>query len=605
MNNRKVSPKQTVAPVAIPDVQNDLAQMHNYVQGLKKGGERSFSLVATETFVESMRDSGYKSTATAINEILDNAIQARAGRIDVLVGRAPGKEEISEIAVVDDGHGMEPDMIRAAVMWGGTHRAGNREGFGRFGFGLPSAAVSITRRFEVFSKLTGKDWQSVRIELDQVVKGVLTNQDGLVIAPPPESKELPQFVRDQLGGRVLDHGTVVVFEAPDRLTTGFKKAGSFVEKMMEQVGLMYRGVLRACEIYVDTKRVQPIDPLFLDPGARYYDVGNDVFAEGLEPLNIEMKTSKDGSTGMIRLRFSYMPPKFQRNTDGTEHKGRLNVMKDNNAYFIVSRAGRQLDTVWRANFPKGPNIVLQNNDRNWAIELDFDPTLDEEFGVTVNKQQVTLSERAWAVLEDRGIPAIVKGLMARDSKARDDERQSKKAKQDAGPTESERVAAEAKRFQGKAVRQTPEKEQEAVERVNKEAAKVADESKRPTEDVLRDLVEDITKFPYKIKFEQLEGAPMYRAERYGAQFRLYINMRHRFYTDLYEAPGVTQRTKTALELLLFTLGIAEVDAIGDREIFYRSERGEWSRVLDLYLATLEKRQPLDELKTASEAATES
>src|SRR4051812_20795059 len=94
--------KQNSAQVLVPDVQQDLALMHTYVEGLRKGGERNFPLVATQTFVESMRDSGYKSTATAINELLDNAVQARASRIDVVVARVPGKEEIAAIAVLDD-----------------------------------------------------------------------------------------------------------------------------------------------------------------------------------------------------------------------------------------------------------------------------------------------------------------------------------------------------------------------------------------------------------------------------------------------------------------------------------------------------------------------
>lgn len=593
--------KQGSAQVLVPDVDQDLARMHNYVENLRKGGDRNFPLVATQTFVESMRDSGYKSTGTAINELIDNSIQAHAARVDIVVQRVPGKEEIAAIAVVDDGHGMEPNMIRAAVMWGGTHRAGNREGFGRFGFGLPSASVSVTRRFEVFSKLNEREWQSVRVDLDEIVRGALTNGDGLVVAPAPTPKGLPQFVLDYLGPRALEHGTVVVLESPDKLTVGFKKAGSFTEKIMEQVGLMYRGLLRSCDIFVDSKRVQTVDPLFLDPAGRYYDIGNGIFAEGLEPLNIEVKTADGAKTGMVRLRFSYLPFTFQRDVDGKLHKGRFNIMKDNNqSYFIVSRSGRQLDIVERSHFAKGENKVLGHNDRNWAIELDFDPILDEEFGVTVNKQQVTLSERAWAILADRGIPAIVKLLHDRDNKARYDDEHKKKSKKNQEALESERVAAEAKKFQGKVVRQTPEKEHEAVERVTREAAKIASDSNRPTEEVVREMVDDIAQRPFKLMFEQLEGAPIYRCERYGAQLRLYVNMRHRFYTDLYAAPGTTERTRTALELLLFALAVAEVDATGDRETFYRAERGEWSKTLDLYLATFDKRQPLEDIKSAAE-----
>src|SRR2546423_7456044 len=103
MRNQKSS-KQVASPILVPDVQKDLEQMHHYVESLKKGGESSFSLVATEQFVESMRDSGYKSTATAMDEFDDNSIQARAGRVDIFVERVPNREEIAAIAIVDDGH---------------------------------------------------------------------------------------------------------------------------------------------------------------------------------------------------------------------------------------------------------------------------------------------------------------------------------------------------------------------------------------------------------------------------------------------------------------------------------------------------------------------
>lgn len=33
-----------------------------------------------------MRDSGYKSTATALDEFVDNAIQAQADKVDIVIG---------------------------------------------------------------------------------------------------------------------------------------------------------------------------------------------------------------------------------------------------------------------------------------------------------------------------------------------------------------------------------------------------------------------------------------------------------------------------------------------------------------------------------------
>src|SRR2546423_1158865 len=61
----------------------DLEKQNRYVDRLKSHGERGFSLIAADAFVRGMRDSGYRSTATAVDEFIDNSIQAGAERIDV------------------------------------------------------------------------------------------------------------------------------------------------------------------------------------------------------------------------------------------------------------------------------------------------------------------------------------------------------------------------------------------------------------------------------------------------------------------------------------------------------------------------------------------
>jgi hypothetical protein len=68
-------------------VSEDLERQRRYVKELQARGD-DFPLVATESFVRGMRDSGYKSTATAINEFIDNAIQAQADQVDIVVGYA-------------------------------------------------------------------------------------------------------------------------------------------------------------------------------------------------------------------------------------------------------------------------------------------------------------------------------------------------------------------------------------------------------------------------------------------------------------------------------------------------------------------------------------
>jgi Txe/YoeB family toxin of Txe-Axe toxin-antitoxin module len=601
--NKSLKAMSSLAPPkktrqAVTGLSADLARQNRYVDRLKSHGERGFSLIAADAFIRGMRDSGYRSTATAIDEFIDNSIQAGARRIDVAftLDRSEGKAAISNIMVIDDGHGMVPEMIRAAVLWGGTHRENDRTGFGRYGFGLPSAAVSITPQFEVLSRVRGGKWHKVRISLDDVSSGKLTDRHGRVLAPPAKLTALPKFIKDHLGKWNLEQGTVVVLELPDRLSPGFRSPSSFQRNMIEHIGLVYRGMLNECSIYVNERKVEPIDPLFLDTVARFYDVGNGIFAEGLDPLEIELATNK-GRTGVIRFRFSYMHPKFQVGPGEEKNNERLAVMKDNQAYFIVTRAGRQIDLVTRPRFSKDDdNVTLVNFDRNWAIELDFDPTLDEEFGITTNKQQVTISDRLWQVFEEHSIPTVVKSLRAKFSKARKDLK-AEDYKTDHQPTNSEIVMAEAEKFRPKLVIPKP-KEKKAQERLIQEAEEKAQQTQRPTDEHIKELLAEIKSRPYKIEFESLEGAPFYRMEQFGTQKRLYINTRHRFYTDLYDAPESSPRVRTALELLLFTIGVTEMESSNERELFYQTERGEWSRRLDLTLALLDKKDSIQDAESA-------
>ena len=49
------------------------------------------------------------------------------------------------MVIYDDGHGMVKDMLTVAVTWGGTHRQGSRKGFGKYGYGLPSASLVLQK----------------------------------------------------------------------------------------------------------------------------------------------------------------------------------------------------------------------------------------------------------------------------------------------------------------------------------------------------------------------------------------------------------------------------------------------------------------------------
>lgn len=78
----------------------------------KGGGKAKLGLVVPEAFVRGIRDLGYRSNGDALAELIDNAIQAYADRIDVVFGfdEHGSAKKPSQVAVIDNGHGMEPDM---------------------------------------------------------------------------------------------------------------------------------------------------------------------------------------------------------------------------------------------------------------------------------------------------------------------------------------------------------------------------------------------------------------------------------------------------------------------------------------------------------------
>lgn len=573
----------------------DLEEQRRFVKELNERGF-SYPLIAAEAFVRGMRDSGYKSTATALDEFVDNAIQAQADQVDVVMGYASGnssKKKPDYLAVVDNGHGMDPDMIRLAVLWGGTHREDDRRSFGRYGFGLPSAAVSISRSFAVISKVPGGEWQSVRIDLDDIAKGKL-NQEGVVKAPPAVPGQIPPFVQAVLPDGDLAHGTIVLLDSLDRLT--WKTTSAIKENLLHHVGLIYRELLRSVKIRVidgtDEKVVQPIDPLFLRPDGRYYDE-TPIHAEALPSTSFTVKDrdSRDKEIGTVRVRYSYLPPHFQDASDG-----RFRVMKDNNG-LIVLRAGRQIDVVNRIQESPNNYLTLVNYDRNWGIEIDFDPALDEEFGVTTNKQQITISDRMWDLLKQNGVINALKGLrkrLAEDRKKDDAAKQPKDKK-------SEKVAAATQSLRArKAVPPSPEKEEKSQKLLEEETKRIAKDTGKPEETVKK----EIESRPFKVDFEELPGAPFYRMLQVGGQKQLRINLSHRFYSDVYAGPHASPRLQSALELLLIVLGECELDSEKEREAFYRTERPEWSRRLEIMLEDLDHRDPIVDAQSAAEAFAE-
>ena len=103
------------------------------------------------SFIEATRDTGYKSTGSAIAELIDNALEADASHVNVVIQENANRAANIIIRVIDDGVGMSPAVLRLALQFGGSTRFGSRMATGRYGMGLPNGGLSQARRLEVLT----------------------------------------------------------------------------------------------------------------------------------------------------------------------------------------------------------------------------------------------------------------------------------------------------------------------------------------------------------------------------------------------------------------------------------------------------------------------
>jgi hypothetical protein len=580
------------------DISKDLAAQREYAS--KKVDEGfDFGLTVADAFVRGIRDIGYRDTGRALDELIDNALQAEATKILVTFGYGSESDaKPTAIAVVDNGHGMDPEMIRLSAIWGGTHRENDRTGFGRYGYGLPSSCVSQGQRFTVYSIVEDGSVNAVTLDLQDITEGKLTNSDtGRIVVPEAEPAELPAWLAAEVAKRFggeLKHGTAVVIEKLDANRLSWKTKTALERHLLQGIGTTYRNFLRQTTIWVSDKRVDPIDPLFITPGFRFYDLDEDR-AEALEGHSFEVKDADTReSLGTINVRYSSMPPTFAR-IDKTVERGknnaRLAVISDHNG-IIVLREGRQIDVV-----AQRPWLTVNNDDRYWGCEIDVPATLDEEMQITTSKQRVILSERIWNLLREQGVLANIAALRKRydeeKAKARTTREQQEKEQR-----ASEQAMAASDKFETEKTLDTPERRRKSKEGFDREVERRSRLSGMPREEVERQLEVETTERPYRLEAESMVGAPFFRVEQVGPQKVLYLNTAHRFYKDVYAGPDSSPRLRAGLEVVLFAIGACEIGAEGDRQTFYETERGEWSARLNIALAQLEKIDPAAEDRAA-------
>jgi hypothetical protein len=352
--------------------------------------ENKQPIVSAKLAIEAMRDNGYKNTATAVAELIDNSIQAGGSKIELMImekidyAMANPKARISEIAVLDDGHGMDATVLIAAMQFGNGTRLNDRSGMGRFGMGLPASSISQARRVDVWSWKKSGEILHTYLDIDDLGEGLV---------PTPSKSEVPDIWKKASQG-IGKSGTLIVWSKLDRCV--WKTAEALIRNSEFVIGRMYRKfifdgkvVIRMCAFSDTAPSTKNIDQFAQanDPGYLLapsstpapYDESPLFNQWGEVPYTVDF----DGEKHVVDVRYSLVKPDARKVADGSALAGATEFGKHakRNVGVSLVRAGRELVL--------DQNLVnsYDPTERWWGVEIEFPPSLDVIFGVTNNKQE--------------------------------------------------------------------------------------------------------------------------------------------------------------------------------------------------------------------------
>lgn len=170
------------------------------------------------------------------------------------------------LVITDNGCGIEPESIPAALVAGSSKKSGLSNLTGVFGVGLKKAAMALAHELEIISRTTEKsEFYSVKFS-----QQILTDHGGWKVRPEQISLETSQQMKEFLPE---SHGTVILLRNLNRELMPFKtdkksSIRAFREKVSEVLKIGTRHIVHEASqlgcflpitIKVQTQMLEPVD----------------------------------------------------------------------------------------------------------------------------------------------------------------------------------------------------------------------------------------------------------------------------------------------------------------------------------------------------------
>lgn len=577
----------------------------------------SFPIIPQNLSIFAMRSSGYRDTAHALAELIDNAIQAgekTSSRTEVEVlcideVSHEGRRQTSRIAVFDNAIGMSPSLLRKSLQFGNGSRLekAQQKGIGKFGMGLPNSSISQCKRVDVWS------WQGGVAH--HAYLDVQDIQDGkMVEVPEAQPSEIPAEWRSLIAGNVEDNGTLVVWSKLDRIT--WKQSATLLRHTEFISGRVYRHFINdksvrirlaayenKTKVTVYESFVRPNDPLYLMSGtnapAPFHQVP--AFVPFGQPLTL--KVAYGGVEHPVTIVASICKPEARREGGGKA----IGQHAQRNKGISVVRARRELEL--NHSFTNS----YDTRERWWGIEVQFEPGLDDVFGVSNNKQSATGFTHL-SLEED----AIEEGLSAKEYQERLEQdrdpqlvmyRISREIEkllhtmraQVAKMREGERIDSKKERAENKAEKAATDSVTRRRERVGdtgrsdkEEHAPAIERTSALTADIVQDGVEVAKaqalavdyvskKIKFRFRHADMPGFNIFDVATAGGVIMVTLNTRHPVHARIFEAlreeeGPEPQYARQVLSLVAAWARMEDEAASGQLRRAMEENRSEWGRM---------------------------
>ena len=398
----------------------------------------SKSPVSAGQALQSMRDSDF-DCYSAYAEAIDNSIQANATEINIQFDTEKGRgnyEHIKRIAFIDDGDGMDQDLIHNCLVLGYSSRFNDRSGIGRFGVGMTMGAIHECRHVSVFSRDKDQgDWLTTSLNIK-------SSDDGSVLIDPPKSSKFPDWVTDL---KPVGSGTAVVWSDYDRQVENGRK---IIDECKIYFGRVFRNFIwDGLKIFINGELINAIDPLYVTMKNTKFP--KDTPAALAAPILLDWTIPEDiaeyqGQKDTITIKLSLLNEEirgFRGSGDRAEVKDRY---IHRNQGISITRKGREVAYGPIPYWP-GSQKWFDQIDRWWGCEIEFSPLLDRVFQVkNIKRGAVPVHDLKVAIFA--AINPTVQNYTSEiqrtwDQKAEKKEADEKqKGEHDSGHKEAEKIA---------------------------------------------------------------------------------------------------------------------------------------------------------------------